>query len=142
MTLKRRIDLSVAMILAGGFIALIGFSSAVAIGLYAALVPAVFGVLGLILISIGIAALAQRRRLSIVIDSSGITIPTGHLFRIGAPVHIPREAIATIGKDESLRGRLIAIALRPTGKVTIQARNYCELKDFIAHCKDHGLPTA
>ena len=70
-----------------------------------------------------------------------LTLPTS-VFRPGQSVHIPRDAIATIAKDESIRGRLVAIALRAGGKVPIQARNYCELKTFLSHCKDHGLPTA
>jgi hypothetical protein len=115
---------------------LVGFGSAFAIGLYAGIVPAVLGVLGLFSIVVGVAALSKRKDLAIAIDSSGISIPTGNVL------HIPREAIATIAKDESIKGRLIAIALRTGGKVPIQARNYCELKAFLAHCKAHDLPTA
>ncbi len=130
------------MILAGLFFTLLGFGLAFAIGLYAGLIPAVVGVLGLLWIGTAAAALARRRHFAIIIDSSGITVPTGSVFRVGGPVHIPREAIATIARDESIRGRLIAIALRTGGKVPIQARNYCELNAFLAHCKSHGLPTA
>jgi len=140
--LKQRIDIYVAMILAGLFFTLLGFASAFAIGLYAGLIPAIVGVLGLLWIATAVAALARRRHFTITIDSSGITVPTGSVFRVGGYVHIPREAIATIARDESIRGRLIAIALRTGGKVPIQARNYCELKAFLAHCKSHGLPTA
>ena len=142
MTLKPRIDIYVASILAGAFITLIGFASAVAIGLYAGLVPAVFGLLGISLMAVGVGGLCARNRQAIIIDSTGITLPTGTVFRPGQSVHIPRDAIATIARDESIRGRLIAIALRTGGKVPIQARNYCELKAFLAHCKAHGLPTA
>jgi hypothetical protein len=140
--LKPRIDIYIASILGGGFIALIGFASAVAIGLYAGLVPAVFGLLGTSLMAIGVGGLCARKRQAIIIDSTGITLPTGTVFRPGQSVHIPRDAIATIARDESIRGRLIAIALRTGGKVPIQARNYCELKAFLTHCKAHGLPTA
>jgi hypothetical protein len=140
--LKPRIDIYVASILAGGFIALIGFGSAAAIGLYAGLVPAVFGLLGLSLSVVGVGGLFSRGRRAIIIDPTGITLPRGNVFRSGESVHIPRDAIATIAKDESIKGRLIAIALRTGGKVPIQARNYCELKAFLAHCKAHGLPTA
>ena len=142
MILKPRIDIYVASILAGGFITLIGFASAVAIGLYAGLVPAVFGLLGISLMAVGVGGLCARKHQVIVIDSTGITLPTGTVFRPGQSVHIPRDAIATIATEESIRGRLIAIALRTGGKVPIQARNYCELKAFLAHCKAHGLPTA
>lgn len=142
MILKPRIDISIAMVLAGLFFAVIGFASAFAIGLYTGLIPAIVGVLGLLWIVIAGAALAKRSRFAITIDSSGITIPTGSVFRVGERVHIPRDAIATIARDETIRGRLIAVALRTGGKVPIQARHYCELKTFLAHCKSQALPTA
>jgi hypothetical protein len=140
--LKPRIDINVAMILAGGFFVFVGFGSAYLVGMPYGLVPSVLGVLGLACIVGAVAALWHRRHFAIIIDSSGITIPTGHVFRPGDSMHIPREVIATIGRDESIRGRLISIALRSGGKVPIQARQYCELKAFLAHCKSHGLPTA
>jgi hypothetical protein len=140
--LKPRIDIHVTMILAGLFFTVIGFASAFAIGLYAGLIPAVFGLLGLLWVIVAAAALARRKHFAITIDSSGITVPTGSVFRVRERVHIPREAIATIGRDESIRGRFIAIALRTGGKVPIQARHHCELKTFLAHCKSYGLPTA
>ena len=104
--------------------------------------PAVFGLLGLLLIAVGIAGLFARDRRAIIIDPTGITLPTGNVFRPGQSVHIPGDAIATIARDESIRGRLIAIALRTGDKVPIQAINYCELKAFLSHCKTNGLPTA
>lgn len=142
MILKPRIDIYIAMILAGIFFAFVGFASAFAIGLYAGLIPAVLGLVGLLLVTVSVAALWHRSQFSITIDSSGITVPTGSVFRPGQSVHIPRDAIATIGRDESIRGRLISIALRTGGNVPIQGRQYCELKTFLAHCKSHGLPTA
>jgi hypothetical protein len=140
--LKLRIDIYVAMIIAGAFFTFVGFASAYVMGFLVGLLPAGLGILGLLSIVGAVAALYHRNRLTITIDSSGITVPTGTVFRPGQSIHIPRDAIATIGKDESIRGRLIAIALRAGGKVPIQARNYCELKTFLSHCKDHGLPTA
>lgn len=142
MILKPRIDIYVAAILGGAFIALIGLASAFAIGLYAGLIPALVAVLGLLWVAVGIAALSTRSRFAIVIDASGITVPAGNVFRVRSSVHIPREAIATISRDESLKGRHIAIALRTGGKVPIEARHYCELSAFLAHCKSHGLPTS
>jgi hypothetical protein len=141
-TLKPRIDIYVASVLAGVFFVFVGFGSAYLFGFPFGLIPAVLGVLGVGFIVMGAGALSHRRSLVIVIDPSGITLPTGNVLRPGQSVHIPRDAIATIAKDESIRGRLIAIALRGGGKVPIQARNYCELKKFLAHCKTHGLPTA
>jgi hypothetical protein len=141
-TLKPRIDLHVAMILAGFFFTFVGFGSAYLFGFPFGLIPAVLGVIGLVSVVAAVAALWHRSRFSIIIDSSGITVPTGNVFRPGRSVHIPRDVIATIGKDESIRGRLIAVALRTGDKVPIQARNYCELKTFLRHCKAHDLPTA
>jgi hypothetical protein len=141
-TLKPRIDIYIAMILAGCFFALVGFVSAYLVGFPFGLVPVVLSVLGLGNIVVGTAALWHRSHFSIIIDSSGITVPTGNVFRPGRSMHIPRDLIATIAKDESIRGSRIAIALRVGGTVPIQARHYCELKKFIAHCKAQGLPTA
>lgn len=146
MILKPRLDIYVAMILGGGVLGFVGFGSAFYIGLLAAFIPAVIlgvvGVLGLLWIIVGVAALWRRQSFIIMIDTSGITIPTGNLLRVGEPVHIPRDAIATISRDESMRGRLIAIALRSGDNVQIEARHYCGLKIFLAHCDSHGLPTA
>ena len=141
MILKPRIDIFVAMLLGGVIIAFIGCGSAFAIGLWAGLVPAVVGGLGLLWIAIAIAGLRTRPKLAIKIDGSGLTIPMGNVFRVRAPVHIPVEMIATISRDESISGRFIGIALRTGGKVPIQARHYCALKTFLKHCKAYGLPT-
>jgi hypothetical protein len=140
--LKPRIAISVAMLLGGMFFTSVGFASAFAIGLYTGLIPAVVGVLGLLWLAVSLAALFHRDQFTITIDSSGITLPTGSVFRPGQRVHIPRDSIATIARDESIRGRVIAIALRSGGKLPVQARHYCELKTFLVHCKAHGLPTA
>jgi hypothetical protein len=142
MILKPRIDICVAMLLGGVVIAFIGFASAVAIGLWAGLVPAAAGGLGLVWIATAITGLRQRPKLAITIDGSGITLPTGNVFRVRDPVHIPVGMIATISRDESISGRFIAIALRTGGKVPIQARHYCGLKTFLRHCKTNGLPTS
>ncbi len=130
------------MILAGCFFALVGSVSAYLVGFPFALVPVALIVLGLGNIAVAAAALWHRSHFSIIIDSSGITVPTGNVFRPGRSIHIPRDLIATIAKDESIRGRRIAIALRIGGAVPIQARHYCKLKTFLGHCKAHDLPTA
>jgi hypothetical protein len=61
------------------------------------------------MIFVAVTALARRKHFAITIDSSGITVPTGSLFRPGERVYIPRDAIGTIGRDESIRGRLISV---------------------------------
>jgi hypothetical protein len=88
------------MILGGIFFTLVGFASAFTIGLYAGLFlpswefsaccgspfpPQLYG----------IAASLRSRS-----DSSGMTLPTGSVFRPGQGVHIPREGMATIARDE------------------------------------------
>jgi hypothetical protein len=83
----------------------------------------------------------QRGKAAIVIDASGVTIPQGSLVRPKTPLHIPRAVIASISKQESLKGRLIEITLTTGDKVPIQARHYCELKRFLKHCQAHELPT-
>ncbi len=103
MILKPRIDISVAVIFAGAFFVFVGFASAIAMASLYSLLPAGLGMLSLLFIAGGLAALWHRKRLTITIDPSGITIPTGTIFRPGRSVHIPRAAMATIARDESVR---------------------------------------
>ncbi|MBA3650126.1 MAG: hypothetical protein H0W66_01265 [Chthoniobacterales bacterium] len=142
MILKPRIAISVSVIFAGAFFAFVGFGSAIAMASLYSLFPAGLGVLGLLFFAGGLAALWNRKHLTITIDPSGITMPTGTVFRPGRTVHIPRAAMATIARDESVRGRLVVVALRTGGKVPIQARHYCDLRTFLSHCKAQGLPTS
>jgi hypothetical protein len=57
-------------------------------------------------------------------------------------VRICREDIAAVSKHESFKGRLVQIATTSGGAVLVQARHYCELDNFISHCRKHGLPVA
>jgi hypothetical protein len=141
MMLKPRPAPNIAMFVGGVFLALIGFVSAWAIGLYAGIVPAVVGVLGLFWICTAMLMLLRRRSLAITIDQGGIRLPIGKIFyrRIDS-ILVPREIIASISKHESLRGRLVEITLTTGEKVPVQARHYCELKHFLSHCKAHELP--
>jgi len=133
------------MILGGAFIAYLLFVSAYIVARYAswvpALIPALFGLLGVFGIVSGTLSLVQRSKAAIVIDGSGITVPQGSLLRPRTPLHIPRGVIASISKQESLKGRLIEITLTTGDKVPLQARHYCELKIFLKHCQAHELPT-
>jgi hypothetical protein len=141
MLLKRRVDLCIAMIFAGAFFGLVGFGSAAAIGSYAATIPAILGFLGLSQIVLGSLLLIKRKRLAITIDRSGISLPAGSLLRNDLRnVFVPKEAMAAIYKHECVRGRLIMVSLLNGHKIPIQARNYCELKDFLAHCRQFNLP--
>lgn len=141
MLLKRRIDISIAMILAGSFFCFVGFGSAALIGSYAAMIPAILGFLGLSLIVLGSLLLLRRKRLTITIDRSGISLPVGSLLRNDLRnIFVPKEAIAAIYKHECVRGRLIMIGLLNGHKIPLQARNYCELKDFLSYCRQFDLP--
>jgi hypothetical protein len=131
------------MLLGGCVLAWFGLGFAVHLGGYPGLVPGVFGVLGVLWVIVGVLALARRSQLVIVIDESGIELPAFRLYQRGSPrVRIPREDIAAISKHESMKGRLIEIATVSGGPVLLQARQYCELDDFISHCRSYALPVA
>jgi hypothetical protein len=145
MLVKRRLDLCIAMILAGAAFAFIGFGCAAAIiaviGSYAAIVPAFLGCVGFCYIFLGILLLVRRKRLAITIDKSGISLPSGSILRGDVRnILVPKEAMAAIYKHECLRGRLIMIGLLNGHKIPIQARNYCELKEFLSYCRQFDLP--
>ena len=133
------------MVLGGAFIALLLFVCTFAITHEAswlpALVPAAVGLVGLFLMVTGILSLKHRSKAVITIDQTGITIPQGSLVRPQPGLHIPRAVIASIAKQESLKGRLIEVTLTTGDKVSIPARHYCELKTFLKHCQTHELPT-
>jgi hypothetical protein len=131
------------MLLGGCVLAWFGLGIALYLGGYLGLVPGVFGLLGVLWVIVGGLALARRSQLAIVIDDSGIEFPAFRLYQRGSPrVRIPREEIAAVSKHESIKGRLIEIATTSRGAVLLQARHYCELDDFISHCRSHGLPVA
>jgi hypothetical protein len=141
MLLKPRVAINVAMVFGGLTISLVGFGSALIIGSYASIVPLIIGILGLGWIAIGTLTLIQRSRRAVIIDEAGITVPIGTAFqRECRSALIPRKFIARISKRESFKGRLIEITLRTGGKVSLQARHYCGLKEFLSHCKHYGLP--
>ena len=142
MSLKPRLSNSVGMLLGGCVLAWFGIRFGVHLGGYLGLFPGVFGVLGVLWVVVGVLALARRSRLAIVIDESGIEFPAFRLYQRGSPrVRISREDIAAVSKHESMKGRLIQISTS-RGPVLLQARHYCELEDFISHCRSHGLPVA
>jgi hypothetical protein len=141
MILKPRIAHNVTAICGGVFIAYLGFVCAVVIASYASIIPAIFGLLGLSWIFMGSLSLMRRSRLAITIDSSGIGLPTGSIVRGDLRnIFVPSEVIAAILRHESLKGRVIVITLKTGDRVPIQARNYCELKDFLRLCEHAGLP--
>lgn len=140
MSLKPRLSNSVGMLLGGIALAWFGIRFAVYLGGYLALLPGVFGVLGVVWVVLAVLAMARRSQLVIVIDESGIEFPVFRLYeRVSQRVRIPREDITAVSKHESMKGRLIEI-VTSRGPVLLQARHYCELDDFISHCRSHGLP--
>jgi hypothetical protein len=141
MTLKPRLANNVGLILGGIPLSVVGLGAWMHIGGYAGLIPGVFGVLGVLSIVVGSLALARRSQMAIVIDDTGIELPAFAVFqRKTRRVFIRREDIATVSKHESIKGRLIAIGTAGGGTVLVQARHYCELEDFISHCRKYGLP--
>ena len=141
MLLKPRLAHNIAAILGGAFISFIGFVAAVGIGSYAAIVPAILAVLGLSLIFKGTLGLMRRSRLVIAIDRSGIGLPFGSVFSGDLRNFlVPQEVIAGIYKHESLKGRVVMISLKTGDRIPVQARNYCEIKDFLSLCERAGLP--
>jgi hypothetical protein len=140
--LKQRLALSFGMILGGAFISSIGLGAVFALGLYKealGILPGIFGILGLFMLCVGAWTLAGRNQLAIAIDGTGIRIPTGNVFRPGDGF-IARKSIASISKHETMKGRLVEVTLETGQKVFIQARHYCELDEFLSHCRANGLP--
>jgi len=143
MSLKPRISNSVGMLLGGCVLAWFAIRAAVHLGGYLAFLPGLFGILGVVWVALAVLALARRSELAIIIDESGIDLPAFRLSQRGSPrVRISREDIRAVSKHESLKGRLIEIVTTSRGPVLLQARHYCELDDFIAHCRNYGLPVA
>src|SRR5881397_1507540 len=143
MSLKPRLESTVGMVLGGCVLAFFGISAWIHIGGYAGLIPGVFGVLGVVWIVVGGLALVRRRQMIVVIDDTGIELPAFGVFqRDSRRVFIRREDITAVSKHESLKGRLIEIATTGGAKILVQARHYCDLEEFISHCRKYGLPVA
>jgi hypothetical protein len=143
MSLKPRLANNVAMILGGFVFSVIGFGMWIYIGGYAGLIPGVFGLLGVLWIVVASLALARRSQMAIVVDDTGIDLPAFAVFHHDSRrVFFRRNDIATISKHETLKGRFIEIVTTGGSKVLVQARRYCELDEFISHCKKYGLPAA
>lgn len=143
MSLKPRLANNVGLILGGTVLSVVGLGAWMHIGGYAGLIPGVFGLLGVLWIVVGSLALAKRSRMAIVIDDAGIELPAFAVFQKDSRrVFIRGEDIATVSKHESFKGRLIEITTTGGGKMLVQARHYCELDDFISHCRKYGLPVA
>jgi hypothetical protein len=143
MSLKPRLANNVSMILGGCALSAIGLGAWIYIGDYAGLISGVFGLLGLLWIVLASLALARRSHMAISIDDTGIELPAFAVFqRDSRRIFIRREDIATVSKHESLKGRFIEIVTTGGSKVLVQARHYCELDDFMSHCRKYGLPVA
>ena len=104
MQLKQKLSLSIGLILGGLFIAFIGFFSAIIVGGFPALIPSVFGVLGLLMVFVGCLSLKRRSMMAIIIDSQGIEVPIGLPNQGGIErLRITSEEIALVSKSISLR---------------------------------------
>jgi hypothetical protein len=140
--LKRRYSGAIGMLLGGAFLAYLGFGCAVLIKdiYFLAIIPGIFGVLGVLWIVTATAILLSRNRLFIRINEAGIEIPMGTPFRKVSGLFISRSRITSIEKYDSLRCRGIEIKLTDGSRAAVQIRHYCEIKDFLAHCKEMELP--
>jgi hypothetical protein len=143
MRLKPKLETTVALVIGGCILSAAGLGMWRAIGGYAGLIPGVFGLLGVSWLCMGTLALVRRKKLAIIIDDSGIDFPAFSLLQKDPRrLFLAREEIEAVSKNESIKGRLIEVATKSRGKVLVQARFYCELDEFLSHCKAHGLPVA
>lgn len=97
--------------------------------------------LGLLFICAGVVAIRRRPTDFIEIDSSGLTVPMANdeLTRSGGRMRLHSDDIMAIRKDESIKGRRIAIELKDGQTVLLQIRHYCSLDRFLRLCKEYGL---
>jgi hypothetical protein len=154
--LKPRLSLPIGLVLAGVLLGYVGWRVVQAFGTDGAKAFP-FGLLGVLMAGAGALSLTQRGRATITIDASGIDLPLAafvsagsnlaeqlaersRAFEGGRRLRIPREDIARVAKHASLRGRLIEVTRRSRESVLIQARHYCGLDAFLAHCRAEGLP--
>jgi hypothetical protein len=131
------------MVLAGSYLSVLGFRLWGVIGGYEGLLPGMFGLLFFLLGLFGGLYLLKRNSLAITIDESGIEMPAFNLILFRWPprrVLIPRQEIIEVSKAETLKGRLIEIRTRRGEIVSVQARHYCSLDQFLSHCREYGLP--
>ncbi|MBX7247317.1 MAG: hypothetical protein K1X53_17615 [Candidatus Sumerlaeaceae bacterium] len=152
MELKPLLSMAVASIIVGAMIFAIGTASAVFVtietmefyggigDLFVIAGLGVFGLLGASLIWGGWQSLARRREQTIVFFDKGIEVPVAHNGAV-IRVSLSGEEISSISKDESVKGRLIRIALKNGEGFLIQARHYCTLNAFLDICRKHNLPT-
>jgi hypothetical protein len=141
MCLKPRMSINIAFIVGGVVLSVMGLGSCALVGIFNGPIIGVFVMLGLVWVVVGILKIGRRGQMAIVIDETGIQLPAFALFQRNArSVFIRREDIGAVSKNESLKGRLIEIRATSGHKVLVQARNYCELEEFLSHCKRFGFP--
>ena len=141
MVLKPKLSLYIGLTLGGFVIAAIGFGGWIGIGGFAGLIPGMFGLIGLGWICVGGLWLVNRRGLFITIDETGIELPVFRNGSVGGGrLLICKDDIVTVAKRESLRGRLVEITTKDGSRVPVTARSYCEIDEFLSHCRRHGLP--
>lgn len=140
--LKPRVSTSLGLILAGAFIGYFGIRIWILLGGYLGLIPAVFGVIGLLWFLIGLVTLVRRKDMALVISEAGVEIAAFSIFQKTRRSLVRREDVVAVAKYESIQGRMIEISTSDGRKLLLDARRYCELNDFLAHCKRYGLPVA
>ena len=116
------------------------------------------GAVGVALAISGIVMLATRDQRRITIAADGIELPAFAYvlpavsgmdearallkrdFQGAQRMRVPGAEITGVTKHESVRGRLIQVSRRGAGPVFIQARFHCSLDEFLARCREAGLP--
>lgn len=147
MVLKHSIATNVTMIIGGLLLSFLFFRSVFGFGEFNDLdephskIFLVLGSVGLLMFLVGAVTLVRRSRSAITIDTAGIRLPVRNVFS-SRVVFIAREDIVTVSKHESIRGRLIVISTISGERVIVRARFYCELDEFLFHCKWHGIPVS
>lgn len=141
MVLKPRLANPIALVLAGAGIACLLIPVALYFGVPYGGIPAAFAIFGIWWVYKGVRLLLKRKKLFIAIDATGIECPLYNWYTKDYDrCFIARPDIASIGKHESVSGRLIQITRTDGTALVLQARLYCELNDFLNLCRNNGLP--
>lgn len=143
--LRQNLAMIVAMIVGGVVLSglslylIFGFGEFNDIREYHSVVFAIIGLAASLMALVGVVMLVRRPKVAITIDDTGISLPPGNIFSFRNKF-IARDDIAVISKHESIAGRIIVITKLSGMEVFVRVRFYCELDEFLSHCKAHGFP--
>jgi hypothetical protein len=99
------------------------------------------GVLGIYWLVAGIVMLLTPGKRSVVVDETGIEmLLENRPFSKPECVLLARDEIVHVSMTELLHGRFIEIAMKNQEVFHLAASYYCDLDEFIGHCKRFELP--